>query len=163
MLHIHVIWKASLKARGNCKNYQFNKIAILLNIFISSKLTLEITLIMIFLKIIFLTIFSLNVFAIELFSEGKLSGVKRGANDPWFESQLNHLVKMLIKRKQYEKSLVVTKKIQNLNGFELRKILKRMKLGTKNNSGNIEPKIMPKTRRQNSRFNSYRRFHIRNQ
>ena len=144
--------------RGNCKNYQFNKTATLLNISIG----LEITLIM-FLKIIFLAIFSLNVFAIELFSEGKLSGVKRGANDPWFESQLNHLVKMLIKRKQYEKSLVATQKIQNQSGFELRKILKRMKLGTKNNSGNIEPNIMPKTRRQNSRFNSYRRFHIRNQ
>ena len=114
------------------------------------------------LKIIFLSI-SLNVFAIELFSEGKLSGVKRGANDPWFESQLNHLVKTLIKRKQYEKSLVVTKKIQNQSAFELRKILKRIKLGTKTNSGNIQPKIMPKTRRQNSRFNSYRRFHIRNQ
>ena len=144
--------------RRNCKSYQLIKTATLLNISVG----LEITLIML-LKIIFLAIFSLNVFAIELFSEGKLSGVKRGANDPWFESQLNHLVKTLIKRKQYEKSLVVTKKIQNQSAFELRKILKRIKLGTKNNSGNIHPKIMPKTRRQNSRFNNYRRFHIRNQ
>ena len=107
--------------------------------------------------------FSLNVFAIELFSEGKLSGVKRGANDPWFESQLNHLVKMLIKRKQYEKSFVVTQKIQNQSAFELRKIFKRMKLGEKTSSQNLQPKIRPTTRRQNSRFNSYRRFHIRNQ
>ena len=70
---------------------------------------------------------------------------------------------MLIQRKQYNKSLVVSTKVQNKGVFELRKILRRITLDATSNSKNIQPKVMPKAHRQNSRFNSYRRYHVKNQ
>ena len=60
-------------------------------------------------KIIFVLTISFNVFAAEL----KVPGVKRGGTNPLFEFQMNHLIKKLIERKQYNKSLVVSTKIQN--------------------------------------------------
>ena len=110
-------------------------------------------------KFIFLAICCSEIFAIEL----KLSEVKRGANDPWLEFQLSHLAKMLIKRKRYEKSLVVSKKINSQSVFQLRKILKQIQAGAISNSENIRPKVMPKIHKQKSRFNGYRRFHFKNQ
>ena len=114
---------------------------------------------MILFKIILLLTFSFNVFAVEL----KVPGVKRGGTNPLYEFQMNRLIKMLIERKQYNKSLVVSTKIHNKSVLELRKILKRITLDATRNSKNIQPKVMPKAHRQNSRFNSYRRYHIKNQ
>ena len=114
---------------------------------------------MMVIKLIFLLTFSFNVFAVEL----KFPGINRGGTNPLYEFQMNHLIKMLIRRKQYNKSLVVSTKIQNKSAFELRKILKRITLDATSNSKNIQPKVMPKAHRQNSRFNSYRRYHIKNQ
>ena len=113
---------------------------------------------MMFLKFIFISICFCNVSAFDL----KLSEVKRGANDPWYEFQLNHLIKMLVKRKLYQESMLVSEKIQNQRAFELRKILKRIKLGAMNESKNIDPENRPKVHRKNSRFNNYRRFHGKN-
>ena len=110
-------------------------------------------------KIILLLTFSFNVFAVEL----KVPGVNHGGTNPFYEFQKNHLIKMLIQRKQYDKSLVVSTKVQNKGVFELRKILRRITLDATSNSKNIQPKVMPKAHRQNSRFNSYRRYHVKNQ
>ena len=110
-------------------------------------------------KIIFVLTISFNVFAAEL----KVPGVKRGGTNPLYEFQMNHLIKKLIERKQYNKSVVVSTKIQNKSVFELRKILKRITLDATSNSKNIQPKVMTKAQRQNSRFNRYRRYHVKNQ
>ena len=110
-------------------------------------------------KLILLSICFFNASAVDL----TLSEVKRGANDPWYEFQLNHLIKMLVKRKRYQESLVFSQKIQNQSAAELRKILKRIRLGAMKNTKNLQPEILPKTNRKNSRFNSYRRFHAKNQ
>ena len=114
---------------------------------------------MMLLKIILLLTFSFNVFAVEL----KVPEINRGGTNPFYEFQKNHLIKMLIQRKQYNKSLVVSTKIRNKSAFELRKILKRITLDVTSNSKNIQPKVMPKAHRQNSRFNSYRRYHVKNE
>ena len=113
---------------------------------------------MMFSKFIFISICFCNVSAFVL----KLSEVKRGANDPWYEFQLNHLIKMLVKRKLYQESMLVSEKLKNKRTFELRKILKRIRLGAMNDSKNIDPEIRPKVQRKNSRFNNYRRFHGKN-
>ena len=110
-------------------------------------------------KLILLSICFFNVSAVDL----KLSEVKRGANDPWYEFQLNHLIKMLVKRKRYQESLVFSQKVKNQSAAELSKILKRMRLGTTKNTKNLQPQILSKPNRQKSRFNSYRRFHTKNQ
>ena len=117
------------------------------------------TLTMMLFKLILLSICFFNASAVDL----TLSEVKRGANDPWYEFQLNHLIKMLVKRKRYQESIVFSQKIQNQSAAELRKILKRIRLGAMKNTKNLQPEILPKTNRKNSRFNSYRRFHAKNQ
>ena len=67
-----------------------------------------------------------NGFAVEF----KLSDVKRGADNPMYDFQLSNLLKMLIKQKQMEKSVVISKKIKNKSVYQLRKFLKQIKIGT---------------------------------
>ena len=110
-------------------------------------------------KLILLSICFFNASAVDL----KLSEVKRGANEPQYEFQLNHLIKMLVIRKRYQESLVFSQKVQNKSAAELRKILKRISFGAMKNTKNLQSEILEKTNRKNSRFNSYRRFHTKNQ
>ena len=109
-------------------------------------------------KLCLLTIFSLTMFAGNVSAFGwKLSDVKRGANSPLHDFELSHLVKMLVKRKKLQETMVISKKIQNQNAYEMRKILKLLRLGTMDKK--IEPYHQKLKQRQKNRFHSYRRFH----
>ena len=90
----------------------------------------------------------------------KLSDVKRGADNPMYDFQLSNLLKLLIRQKQLQKSVVISTKIENRSVYELRKILKRIKLGTMDQ--NTKPYQKTIQQRQKSRFNSYKRFHAKN-
>ena len=107
-------------------------------------------------KIFLLTFLFGNGLALDL----KFSDVKRGADNPIYDFQLSNLLKMLIKQKQMQRSVVISKKVKNQRAYELRKLLKRIKLGTMDQ--NVEPYQKKIQQKQNSRFNSYRRFHARN-
>ena len=111
---------------------------------------------MMLLKIFMLTFIFGNGFAFEF----KLSDVKRGADNPMYDFQLSNLLKMLVKQKQMEKTVVISKKIKNKSVYQLRKLLKQMKLGTVDQ--NVEPYKKKIQQKQNRRFSSYRRFHARN-
>ena len=107
-------------------------------------------------KIFLLTFIFGNGFAFDW----KLSDVKRGADNPMYDFQLSNLLKMLIKQKQMKQSVVISKKIKNKSVYQLRKLLKQIKLGTVDQ--NVEPYQKKIQQKQNRRFNSYRRFHARN-
>ena len=110
---------------------------------------------------VFLLTFLANGFAFEF----KLSDVKRGADNPMYDFQLSNLLKMLIKQKQMEKTVVISTKIKNKSVYQLRKLLKQIKLGSVDQNQpwiKIEPYQKKIQQKQNRRFNSYRRFHVRN-